>query len=92
MLLLYSFDSGISPYASYSQAITPSLFPDAQQKLLKPMTSEQYEVGIKYQPLSSSTLYSAAVYDLTQNDVANFYCCCYWGAERSVQATVGYDF
>lgn len=29
--LLYSFDSGISPYVSYSQAITPSLFPDAQQ-------------------------------------------------------------
>ncbi|MCB5303634.1 TonB-dependent siderophore receptor [Yersinia bercovieri] len=69
--LLYSFDSGISPYVSYSQAITPSLFPDAQQKLLKPMTSEQYEVGIKYQPPGSTSLYSAALYDLTQNDVAN---------------------
>jgi len=69
--LLYAFDSGISPYVSYSQAMTPSALPGADGTLLKPMQSEQYEAGIKYQPVGTSDMYSAALYDLTQKDVGN---------------------
>ncbi len=69
--LLYAFDSGISPYASYSQAITPQALSGADGNLLKPTTSEQYELGLKYQPPGTSSLYTAAVYDLTQKNVAN---------------------
>ncbi|SMG12685.1 iron complex outermembrane recepter protein [Cedecea sp. NFIX57] len=69
--LLYAFDNGISPYVSYSQAVTPQVLSDAEGKLLKPTTAEQYEAGIKYQPIGTSDLYSAAVYDLTQKDVGN---------------------
>ncbi|EMH4164550.1 TonB-dependent siderophore receptor [Pluralibacter gergoviae] len=69
--LLYAFDSGISPYISYSQAITPQSLSDQGGNLLKPMTAEQYEAGVKYQPPGSSDLYTAAVYDLTQKNVAN---------------------
>lgn len=69
--LLYAFDSGLSPYISYSQAMTPSTLPDINGNLLKPTVSEQYEAGLKYQPPGTSDLYSAALYDLTQNDVGN---------------------
>lgn len=69
--LLYAFDSGISPYISYSQAITPQSLSDQGGNLLKPTTAEQYEAGVKYQPPGSSDLYTAAVYDLTQKNVAN---------------------
>ncbi|NQS87505.1 TonB-dependent siderophore receptor [Pantoea allii] len=69
--LLYAFDNGISPYVSYSQAITPQSLSGQDGNLLKPTTSEQYETGIKYQPVGTSDLYSAAIYDLTQNDVGN---------------------
>ncbi|HCW46448.1 MAG TPA: TonB-dependent siderophore receptor, partial [Erwiniaceae bacterium] len=69
--LLYAFDNGVSPYVSYSQAITPSSLPDANGDLLKPTTAEQYEAGVKYQPTGTADMYSIAVYDLTQKDVGN---------------------
>lgn len=69
--LLYAFDNGISPYVSYSQAMTPSALSGQNGNLLKTTTSEQYEAGVKYQPLGTSDMYSAALYDLTQKDVGN---------------------
>ncbi len=69
--VLYAFDNGISPYVSYSQAITPTSLSDANGNLLKPTTAEQYEAGVKYQPVGTSDLYTLAVYDLMQKDVAN---------------------
>ncbi|QKJ86832.1 TonB-dependent siderophore receptor [Paramixta manurensis] len=69
--LLYAFDSGISPYVSYSQAITPAALSGPDGNLLKPTTAEQYEAGVKYQPPGTNNMYSAAVYDLTQKNVAN---------------------
>lgn len=69
--LLYAFDNGISPYVSYSQAITPQSLTGADGNLLKPTTAEQYEAGVKFQPVGTSDLYSAAVYDLTQKNVGS---------------------
>ncbi|WNN46119.1 MULTISPECIES: TonB-dependent siderophore receptor [Winslowiella] len=69
--VLYAFDSGISPYVSYSQAVTPSSLTGPDQNLLKPSTAEQYEAGVKYQPVGTSDMYSIAVYDLTQKDVSS---------------------
>lgn len=69
--LLYSFDNGLSPYASYSSAVTPEALADRDGHMLKPSTSEQYELGLKYQPPGSRSLYSVALYDLTQKNVAN---------------------
>ncbi|AML58344.1 Ferrichrome-iron receptor [Serratia rubidaea] len=69
--LLYHFDNGFSPYASYSTAITPEALADKDGHMLKPSTSKQYEVGLKYQPPGSTSLYSVSLYDLTQKDVAN---------------------
>lgn len=68
--LLYALENGLSPYLSYSQAITPAMLPGANGTLLKPTTAEQLEAGLKFQPPGSSDLYSIAIYDLTQKDVA----------------------
>jgi iron complex outermembrane receptor protein len=65
--LMYQFDSGISPYASYSTAFTPvqqSSQPNGE--LLDPILSEQYEIGLKYEPKGWNTTLSAAVFDLTK--------------------------
>ncbi|VVA46553.1 Ferrichrome-iron receptor precursor [Serratia ficaria] len=69
--LLYHFDNGFSPYASYSTAVTPEALADQSGHMLKPSSSEQYEVGVKYQAPGSASIYSVALYDLTQKDVAN---------------------
>jgi len=69
--LLYAFDNGISPYISYSQAITPQSLTGSDGNLLKPTTAEQYEAGVKFQPQGTADLYSIAVYDLTQKDVGS---------------------
>ena len=68
--LLYAFENGLSPYMSYSLAITPASLPGADGTLLKPTTAEQYEAGLKFQPPGTSDMYSIALYDLTQKDVA----------------------
>ena len=69
--LLYAFENGLSPYFSYSTAVTPQVLTDVNGKLLKPTTSEQYEGGLKYQPVGTSDMYSVALYDLMQKDVGN---------------------
>ncbi|ERK08457.1 Ferrichrome-iron receptor [Serratia fonticola AU-P3(3)] len=55
------FDSGFSPYMSYSSAVTPAVLAHKEGHLLKPTTSEQYEAGLKYQPPGSSSIYSIAL-------------------------------
>ncbi|WP_455914637.1 TonB-dependent siderophore receptor [Pseudomonas syringae] len=65
--LMYQFENGISPYVSYSTAFTPvqqSSQPNGE--LLDPILSEQYEVGLKYEPAGWNTTFSAAVFDLTK--------------------------
>jgi iron complex outermembrane receptor protein len=65
--LMYQFESGISPYVSYSTAFTPvqqSSQPNGE--LLDPILSEQYEMGLKYEPKGWNTTFSAAVFDLTK--------------------------
>ncbi len=65
--LMYQFENGISPYVSYSTAFTPvqqSSQPNGE--LLDPILSEQYEMGLKYEPKGWNTTFSAAVFDLTK--------------------------
>jgi iron complex outermembrane receptor protein len=65
--LMYQFENGISPYVSYSTAFTPvqqSSQPNGE--LLDPILSEQYEMGLKYEPAGWNTTFSAAVFDLTK--------------------------
>lgn len=68
---LYAFDNGISPYISYSTGFNPNTYSDADGKLLKPTESRQWEAGVKYQTPGSQNLYTLALYDLKQKNVAN---------------------
>lgn len=67
--LSYVFDSGITPYLSYTESFQPTMGADASAtESLKPTEGRQYEVGVKYQPPGSDTLLTAAVYDLRQKN------------------------
>ena len=67
--LLYKFDNGVSPYIQYTESFQP-IVGTAQRTAspLKPTTGQQEEVGIKYQ-LNSRTLLTAAIYNLTQQNI-----------------------
>jgi iron complex outermembrane receptor protein len=67
--ITYLTDLGIAPYASYATSF--SLFPgtDAAGNAFQPLTADQIEVGIKYQPPGSNALVTVAGFDLTQQNV-----------------------
>ncbi|TPG87072.1 TonB-dependent siderophore receptor [Pseudomonas mandelii] len=67
----YVFDSGFVPYLSYAESFqTTSNATASPTDSFKPTEGKQWELGIKYQPPGSSTLLTAAVYDLTQKNVS----------------------
>lgn len=68
--VVYLFDNGIAPYFSYSDGFNPSLRADQRGNLLQPATAKQFEAGVRYQPKGSSTMLSAAVFNLDQENVA----------------------
>ena len=69
--LSYVFDNGVVPYVSYAESFQPASNASVEPSgSLRPTEGKQWEMGIKYQPPGSSLLLSAAVYDLTQRNVA----------------------
>jgi iron complex outermembrane receptor protein len=68
--VVYLFDNGVAPYVGYSDGFNPSLRNDQQGKNLPPAETKQVEVGVRYQPKGSNTMLSAAVYELSQKNVA----------------------
>ncbi|WP_405030689.1 TonB-dependent siderophore receptor [Methylobacterium sp. WCS2018Hpa-22] len=80
--LLYLFDSGIAPYVSYSEAFEPQfsgqIFTGDPSfgRLPDPITSRQFEAGVKYQPPGTDILLTAAAFDIKRQnslspDIAN---------------------
>ncbi|MCU1721470.1 TonB-dependent siderophore receptor [Pseudomonas sp. 5P_5.1_Bac1] len=67
--VLYLFDNGLAPYASYAQSFLPVTGNNASGQPYKPTEGEQYEIGLKYQPPGSSTLLTGSLYHLTQTNV-----------------------
>ncbi|WP_456783647.1 TonB-dependent siderophore receptor [Bradyrhizobium sp. USDA 4516] len=67
--LSYVFDNGIAPYISYATAFAPQVGVDASGLPFRPTTGEQKEVGIKYQMPNVPVLLTAAVFDITQDNV-----------------------
>lgn len=67
--LNYLFDNGVAPYASYASSFQPVAGVDAASQPFKPTTGQQYEAGIKYRPPGTNSLFTAAVFDLTQQNV-----------------------
>lgn len=68
--LSYVFDNGITPYFSYTESFQPAIGANVSStNSFKPTEGRQYEVGVKFQPVGSQTLLTAAVYDLRQKNV-----------------------
>ncbi|MFN4309032.1 MAG: TonB-dependent siderophore receptor [Ferrovibrio sp.] len=67
--LLYAFENGISPYISYSEAFTPLGGTDRLGKPFKPEEGKQYELGVKYQPPGTNSIFTAAVFEVTRTNV-----------------------
>ncbi|MGB6102961.1 MAG: TonB-dependent siderophore receptor [Pusillimonas sp.] len=65
----YVFDNGVAPYASYSTSFEPIGGTDFEGKPFEPMTGEQVEVGVKYQPKGSDTLVTLSAFELTQKNM-----------------------
>ncbi|MGY3621452.1 iron complex outermembrane receptor protein [Bradyrhizobium sp. USDA 10063] len=65
----YLFDNGLAPYASYSTSFEPTIGTDYTGAAFVPTTGEQYEVGVKYQPIGFNGLFMVSLFDTTQNNV-----------------------
>lgn len=63
--LTYVVSEELSTYVSMVESVSP---PEAG---VDPETGKQYEVGIKYAPMGMNALFSAAVYDLNQENVSS---------------------
>lgn len=71
--LLYASSIGLSPYVSYSTSFLPATGTFAPARgggLFQPTTGEQVEVGLKYQPRGMNSFFTAAAYDLKQQNVS----------------------
>ena len=82
--LTYKATDEVSIYGNYSESFQPvysstSSLPGGA----KPQEGTQYEVGLKYQPAGMDAMFTAAVFDLTQENVSQ------WNADYSVHRQVG---
>jgi iron complex outermembrane receptor protein len=66
--LMYAFDSGFSPYISYSESFTPVLGRDAAGNAYVPLRGKQWEAGVKYESPDRKTMFSAAAYTLKEQN------------------------
>lgn len=68
--LNYVFDFGLSPYIAYARSFQPTTaIPTSGGTPFKPTTGEQYEAGVKYQPVGTNILLTAALFDITQQNI-----------------------
>lgn len=67
--VMYQFDGGFAPYASYATSFEPVVGTLENGDLPKPSEGEQYEIGFKYQPPGYNMLFTFAAFDLTQTNV-----------------------
>jgi iron complex outermembrane recepter protein len=67
--LNYVFASGVSPYVAYAKSFQPTLGVSPTGTPFQPTTGEQYEAGVKYQPVGTNLMFTAALFDITQQNV-----------------------
>ncbi|MBB4211022.1 iron complex outermembrane receptor protein [Rhodothalassium salexigens DSM 2132] len=70
--LLYKFDFGLSPYASFAESFNPVIGTDGlTAEPLKPREGRQWEVGLKYQPPGTPTFITVALFDIKESNLPN---------------------
>ena len=70
--VLYVFENGLTPYVSYAESFQPSTkspLDSFSRNAFDPVTGEQWEAGLKYQPATVDGLLTLAVYDLRQQNM-----------------------
>lgn len=65
----YIFDNGVAPYLSYATSFDPEIGTDNSGNAFEPTRGRQWEAGVKYEPLGFNGFFSAAVYNLRQENV-----------------------
>ena len=70
--LVYLFDNGLAPYVSYATSFMPYSGFDGQNNPFKPTTGEQWEVGMKYEPVGYDALITLSAFDLKQQNVPTY--------------------
>jgi len=68
--LLYHFDNGLAPYISYSTSFVPSSSNDYNGHPFKPTRGKQSEIGLKYDPVGLDALFTVALYNLRETNMA----------------------
>ena len=68
--LSYLTGYGLVPYVSYAESLLPTAGSNSLTgEDFQPTRGHQYEAGIKYQPPGFQALFTAAVYELTKQDI-----------------------
>jgi len=68
--LVYVFDNGVAPYVSYATSFQPQFGSITTSGAPASLTTgQQYEAGVKFQPAGSNSLLTAAIYNLTEQNV-----------------------
>jgi iron complex outermembrane receptor protein len=67
--LIYNFDFGLAPYASYSTSFDPQGGTNRAGEPFKPTEGEQIEFGMKFQPKSWDSFVTLSAYQLTRTNV-----------------------
>ncbi|MES5047511.1 TonB-dependent siderophore receptor [Rhizobium nepotum] len=70
--LTYLFDNGIAPYVGYATSFMPYSGFDGNSNPFKPTTGQQYEAGVKYQPVGYDAMFTLSAYDLKQQNVPTY--------------------
>jgi len=66
--VVYLAENGLAPYASYSESFNPEVGLDANGNTFDPKRGNQVEVGLRYQPPGSNSMYQVALYDLKESN------------------------
>lgn len=67
--IVYHATSELSPYISYTESFEPQSGADRYGNAFVPTTGRQYELGIQYEPIGRNARYTAAIFDLRQQNV-----------------------
>ncbi|MDQ7246893.1 TonB-dependent siderophore receptor [Dongia sedimenti] len=67
--LVYKSPIGLAPYFSYATSFDPAIGTTFDGAPFKPTTSQQYEVGVKFQPEGYNSFITVSAFDLTQQNV-----------------------
>ncbi len=66
--LLYAFDFGLSPYVSYSRSFNPVAGVTPAGNLFEPERGEQFEAGVKYQPVGTRLTLGLSAFELRRQN------------------------